>query len=241
MDFNGVNQFNYIENLTFIGTGNFTGIGNANDNVITGGAGNDLLIGRAGTDTLVGGAGNDVFVYRAGFGNDTIADFTKGEDKIKIGNVVGVTSGNVLSYAQQSGANVVFTFNGETLTLLNVKKANLSASDFDLNGFGSAPGDIKLSNTSLAETSAWGTVVGTLSASDADLGDTFTYEIINRPDGMFTIVDNSLLLTGSLDYEGFSSQQVTIRTTNSANQTFDKTFTINVTDVEELYDFKTST
>ena len=34
-----------LQNLTFIGTGNFTGTGNAFDNVITGGAGNDTLSG----------------------------------------------------------------------------------------------------------------------------------------------------------------------------------------------------
>src|SRR2546423_10946256 len=36
-----------LENLTFIGTGNFTGQGNELDNVITAGAGNDTLIGLA--------------------------------------------------------------------------------------------------------------------------------------------------------------------------------------------------
>jgi Ca2+-binding RTX toxin-like protein len=73
-----------LQNLTFIGTGNFT----AFDNVLTGGAGNDILSGLAGNDTLIGGAGNDtmtggggndLFKYLAGTSNvgiDTITDFT---------------------------------------------------------------------------------------------------------------------------------------------------------------------
>lgn len=50
-----------VENLTFIGTGNFNGFGNDSDNVITGGAGNDWLKGGAGNDKLIGGAGNDTY------------------------------------------------------------------------------------------------------------------------------------------------------------------------------------
>ncbi|MGJ4949680.1 hypothetical protein [Bradyrhizobium sp. HKCCYLS20291] len=85
-----------VQNLTYTGTGNFTGSGNGLANTITGGSGNDTLTGNGGADTLIGGAGNDklsggagqdtfVFapvrpattngVYSAGFGNDTITDF----------------------------------------------------------------------------------------------------------------------------------------------------------------------
>jgi Ca2+-binding RTX toxin-like protein len=51
-----------VENLRYIGTGNFTGTGNTLANVLTGGAGNDTLDGGTGTDTLIGGAGNDVYI-----------------------------------------------------------------------------------------------------------------------------------------------------------------------------------
>ncbi|MBB3397890.1 Ca2+-binding RTX toxin-like protein [Rhizobium sp. BK060] len=51
-----------VENLTFIGTGDFAGTGNGLANIITGGAGNDILDGGAGADTLIGGAGNDIYV-----------------------------------------------------------------------------------------------------------------------------------------------------------------------------------
>ncbi|WP_342454981.1 calcium-binding protein [Pseudomonas sp. S11P7] len=52
-----------VERLTYTGTSNFTGRGNAGDNVITGGSGNDVLIGGAGADQLVGGAGMDTASY----------------------------------------------------------------------------------------------------------------------------------------------------------------------------------
>ena len=97
-----------LENLTFIGSGNFTGTGNTLNNVITGGAGNDTLNGGAGNDTLNGGAGNDVLIGGTGAdvltggagadvfrfsaladstvaagGRDTIRDFVSG-DKIDL-------------------------------------------------------------------------------------------------------------------------------------------------------------
>ncbi|MBX5236955.1 M10 family metallopeptidase C-terminal domain-containing protein [Rhizobium sp. NLR22b] len=51
-----------VENLTFIGTGDFTGTGTSIANTITGGAGNDVLDGGAGNDTLNGGGGNDIYM-----------------------------------------------------------------------------------------------------------------------------------------------------------------------------------
>ncbi|CAN7188230.1 M10 family metallopeptidase C-terminal domain-containing protein [Rhizobium leguminosarum] len=61
---------NNVENLTFIGTGDFAGTGNGLANTITGGAGNDMLNGGAGTDTITGAAGNDTL--NGGAGNDTL-------------------------------------------------------------------------------------------------------------------------------------------------------------------------
>ncbi|WP_160320302.1 calcium-binding protein, partial [Rhizobium ecuadorense] len=51
-----------VENLTYTGSANFTGTGNALANTITGGAGNDVLNGGIGADSLIGGAGGDAYV-----------------------------------------------------------------------------------------------------------------------------------------------------------------------------------
>ena len=65
---------NFISNLNFVdatastyangwgttaGSGDYTGIGNALNNLITGGSGNDVFVGGAGADTLIGNAGAD--------------------------------------------------------------------------------------------------------------------------------------------------------------------------------------
>ncbi|WP_170263482.1 M10 family metallopeptidase C-terminal domain-containing protein [Blastochloris sulfoviridis] len=74
-----------LERLTYIGSGDFAGTGNALANILTGGAGDDTLLGFAGNDslagndgadTLDGGLGNDTMV--GGAGNDTyVVDSTR--------------------------------------------------------------------------------------------------------------------------------------------------------------------
>ena len=85
----------FIENLTASRWENFTGIGNALANIITGHDGADTLKGLAGMDTLIGGRGRDVlyggteadvfqFKSLTHTGNtassrDLIADFERGD------------------------------------------------------------------------------------------------------------------------------------------------------------------
>ncbi|TFY98433.1 hypothetical protein EZ313_23120, partial [Ramlibacter henchirensis] len=92
-----LNDFD-VENLTFIGAGNFTGTGNNASNVITGGAGDDVLSGLGGHDTLNGGAGNDTLL--GGSGNDTV--------NYRIGDGTDVVDGgagtDTLSYAGNTEA-----------------------------------------------------------------------------------------------------------------------------------------
>jgi serralysin len=81
-----------VENLTYTGTGDFIGIGNDNDNVITSGngedflsghEGDDILTGGSGADTLIGGSGADQFRYQGlEVGLDRVLDFESGVDKI---------------------------------------------------------------------------------------------------------------------------------------------------------------
>jgi hypothetical protein len=74
-----------VEELHFMGTGDFSGTGNALSNVMFGGAGNDTLNGGAGADLLVGGAGADTFNFFSGQANgDLLRDFTPGVDHIDL-------------------------------------------------------------------------------------------------------------------------------------------------------------
>jgi Ca2+-binding RTX toxin-like protein len=68
-----------VENLTYVGSGNFTGTGNFMANILTGGAGNDRLDGGLGNDELFGGEGNDTLL--GGNGSDRL-DGGRGADTL---------------------------------------------------------------------------------------------------------------------------------------------------------------
>jgi Ca2+-binding RTX toxin-like protein len=66
--------------------------GNDGDDVLSGGNGDDILRGGNGVNILAGDNGSDTFVFRGMEGSrDEIADFTPGEDVIKLVNT-GVNS-----------------------------------------------------------------------------------------------------------------------------------------------------
>jgi Ca2+-binding RTX toxin-like protein len=230
-----------------VGTDTFTGVarvrgsnfndtisGDGGTNTLEGQGGNDRLDGRGGNDTLIGGVGADTFVY--GSGTDIVTDFSHGQgDVIDLTAMTAVHSlSDLLAIASPSGANTVVNFGGgNTLTLSNVTLSNLVASDFVFAPVNHPPTDIALSANSVPENSANGTVVGSLSAIDPDAGDTATFTLLDNAGGLFAINGTNLVVAGALDFETATSHQVTVRVTDSGNNTYDETFVVGVTDVNE--------
>ena len=105
-----------VENLTFIGVGDFTGRGNDLANTITGGGGNDALHGNAGNDTLVGGLGNDSL--SGGLGADTMRG-NAGNDAYVVDNTGDSVTESAGEGIDTVSASVNFTLgaNVENLTL----------------------------------------------------------------------------------------------------------------------------
>ena len=101
--------------------------------------------------------------------------------------------------------------------------------------FGTPPSDISLNATTVAENAAAGTEVGTLSTTDVDDGDTFTYSITAQGvSAAFQINGDKVEVgTGVLDFEATPTVSVTVRSTDSGGLTFDKAFTVTLTDVNE--------
>jgi hypothetical protein len=108
-----------------------------------------------------------------------------------------------------------------------------------VNNVNEAPTNIALSASSVNENAANGTVIGDLSTTDPDTGNTFTYTFVapnNDAGGRFGIAAGQLVVANGtlLDYEAATSHQITIRTTDQGGLTFDKTFTIDVNYVDTL-------
>jgi hypothetical protein len=103
-----------------------------------------------------------------------------------------------------------------------------------------APTDVSISASDIDENidTSGGSSIGTLTSTDPDTGDTFTYSVVGGADqGNFSIggagSDELILTAGILNYEAKSSYEVIVRTTDSGGLTFDKTITVTVNDLNE--------
>ncbi len=113
----------HVENLTYTGTGRFTGIGNSLDNIITGGAGEDFLFAGQGDDVLTGRGGADIFFFDSPIaGIDRITDFISGSDRIFFNRSIygpGTNAAVVSGAGPQAAttANATFLYNTTTGTV----------------------------------------------------------------------------------------------------------------------------
>jgi len=103
--------------------------------------------------------------------------------------------------------------------------------------FNESPTNITLSATSIAENAGANAVVGTLSTTDADAGNTFTYTLVAgtgaTDNASFNILGSQLRATTSLNFETKNSYSVRVRSTDQGGLFTEKVFTISVTNVNE--------
>ncbi|MFN7804972.1 MAG: ELWxxDGT repeat protein [Planctomycetaceae bacterium] len=100
------------------------------------------------------------------------------------------------------------------------------------------PTDITLSAAVVNENSPVGTTVGTLSTTDADIGDAFTYTLVagtgDSGNSRFSIVGNQLRTAVVPDHELQGEYSIRIRTTDLKGLSFEKVFLVGVNDLLEL-------
>jgi poly-gamma-glutamate capsule biosynthesis protein CapA/YwtB (metallophosphatase superfamily) len=109
----------------------------------------------------------------------------------------------------------------------------------DPNSNSNSPTDIILSmgsstgNHTIAENTAANTDLGTLSTTDADAGDTFTYTLVNNNEAYFTINGNMLQLAKTVDYETTKNLSITVKVTDANSHIFSKGFDFAITDIDD--------
>jgi VCBS repeat-containing protein len=200
-------------------------------------------------------------------GGGTTASVTVGENSTVVTTVTAtdVDAGHTLGYSIAGGADAGrFTINNSTGQLSfasapsyeapadsggnNVYDVTVQVSDgqggtdtqalaVTVANVNEAPTDLALSANTVAENAANGTVVGTVSGTDSDTGDTRTYSLTDNAGGRFAINSSTGQITVAnrslLNYESATSHNLTVRVTDSGGLTYDETFTINVTDFNE--------
>lgn len=101
-----------------------------------------------------------------------------------------------------------------------------------------APTNVLLAGTTLYENKASGTAAGTLSSTADDPNATFVYSLVSgtgdTDNALFSVSGNQLLTAASLDYENKTTYSVRLRSTTQYGFSLDKTFTIALSDVNEI-------
>ncbi|MGB8982839.1 MAG: tandem-95 repeat protein, partial [Anaerolineales bacterium] len=97
-----------------------------------------------------------------------------------------------------------------------------------------SPADIGLSAAGVQENLPSGTVVGNLTCTDVDLGDSFIYSLAAGPgdvdNSLFAIVGNELRTAAVFDYEAGSAYSIRVRATDGGGLHHEKVFAIPITD-----------
>ena len=100
-----------------------------------------------------------------------------------------------------------------------------------------SPTDIILSSTSFDENINANTSIATLTTTDLDTNDTFTYTLVSgvgdTDNSAFTIDGSSIKINSSPDYETKSSYSLRLQTTDSGGNTYEKSISLSVNDLEE--------
>ena len=143
----------------------------------------------------------------------------------------GVLTGTPLN------ANVGTSGNDVVLTVTDGQVTVTQSFTITVSNINSAPKNLSLSSNSLAENSSTG-IIGTLSASDPDIGDTLTYNLAPGGDnGNFEIVGTTLKMSSDhlskLNYEQDNSYSVSITARDGSGATTSLDTQINITNVNE--------
>lgn len=100
-----------------------------------------------------------------------------------------------------------------------------------------APTDIEISKAEVPENEPVGTEVGQFASVDPDSGDSFTYSLVangSYPDNLSFYFDGDILKTNApFNFEVKSTYTIYVRSTDAGGSTFDKAFTVTVTDVND--------
>lgn len=164
-------------------------------------------------------------------------------------------SGQTLTFVGTAGETQTFTVSptndlvieaDETLavvmsglsTALAVDITNEATVTITNDDFNNTPTDITLSATSIDENEAMDALIGSLSTTDADAGDTHTYSLVTgtgSADNDFFILDGNELKANniSFNFEDRDSYSIRLQSDDGKGGLFAKAFAINISNVNE--------
>ncbi len=189
-------------------------------------------IGASGTTVTFGGTAIGTFTGGLGTGDLVVAlneNATPAAVQALLRNVTYRSISESPSTAPRTVRATVTDGDGAT--------SNQPTKTLNVTAVNDAPTALTLPTTSIAENQPSGTTVGTFGATDPDSGDTFSYALVagigSTNNASFTISGSFLKTGASFDFETKSSYTIRVKVTDAGGLTFEKQFTITVTDVVE--------
>ncbi len=148
-------------------------------------------------------------------------------------------SGNVAKFYPEGNyyGEDSFTFKATD----GIVETHISKIDITITPLNDAPYGIILSNQLIPENNPIGFVVAQLSVWEVEPYDTITYELVDFEGNsfnneLFYIEGNKLLANYNFDFEGETVFQVRLRATDQGGLSYENTYTLNVTDIDEDLD-----
>jgi RHS repeat-associated protein len=179
-----------------------------------------LLVGNLSTIDL---DGVDNYVY-------SLVDNAGGRFKLA-GNQILIDNGSLLDFeANQQHQIQVRTTDSEGdnfLQTITIQVGNVNET----------PTSLTLSNSTTAENVLGGSLMGNLSSTDPDVGDTSSFSLVagtgDLDNSKFSVINRQLVINQSPNFEAQNSYSIRLRVTDAGGLTLDRAFNISVTDVNE--------
>jgi Ca2+-binding RTX toxin-like protein len=231
----------------YAGKGNTYIDGGAGADFIAAGSGDNIIFGGDGDDTLSGagqldgGAGNDTFfaiwgdnnvvrnrIIKGGAGVDTSVYLSPKSSYAITANADGSLKVSGGKSGLSHGTDILYD-----VEFLQFADVTVPTSSF----FPKAAQSLSLSGGKVNEDAPGGTVVGTLSASDAGKSGTLAFKLLDDAGGQFAIANGVDLVVAPgarIDYEsGGALRTVVVGAVDSVGHVLHKSFAIRVIDVAE--------
>ncbi|MCW9681957.1 cadherin domain-containing protein, partial [Dolichospermum planctonicum UHCC 0167] len=143
----------------------------------------------------------------------------------------------------QLKTNSVFNFETKNSYSIRVKTTDQGGLFFEkqltigVSNVNETPTNLALSNNTVAENQVIGTVIGNLTSTDPDTGNTFTYSLVSGTGGtdnsLFTISGNQLRTNAVFDFETKNSYSIRVQTRDQGGLTYQKQLTINISNLTD--------
>ena len=175
-----------------------------------------------GTFSISAAGGADTFTYAlvSGMGGTDNASFTiAGNQVLSAASFDYETKNSYSIRVGTSGSSGQYFEQTFTITVMNVNES---------------PTDIALSNVTAPQNQPTGLIIGTLTSTDPDAGDTFTYALVSGTgsddNDLFRINSTQVLTAATFSLTGRTSYSIRIRTTDAGGLSFEKALAISIID-----------